>query len=90
MRLAPAEPWPVDASVPELVWGMACDVDPLLAVHRGQPVERLRPLLDAGVRALDQARRASEEMARLSAVVAGSLATFARCRPGALMDRQPG
>ncbi len=47
-------------------------------------------LLAAGARPLARATAASREIARLSAVVATSLAEFARCRPAASFDRQPG
>ncbi|MCA0144549.1 HNH endonuclease signature motif containing protein [Blastococcus sp. LR1] len=43
-----------------------------------------------GIDHLEQAVAASRAIARLSAVVATSLAAFARCRPAALLDRQPG
>jgi hypothetical protein len=65
-------------------------VDPLVAVHQAESVARLRPFLAAGADQLDRAVAASAEIARLSAVVVGSLAAFARCRPEGLMDRQPG
>jgi hypothetical protein len=47
-------------------------------------------LLTAGAEPLARAAAASREIARLSAEVATSLAEFARCRPAALFDRQPG
>jgi hypothetical protein len=52
--------------------------------------EQLRRTLEAGIRHLERAADASRQIARLSAVVASSLAAFARCRPAALLDRQPG
>src|SRR4051794_14368600 len=80
----------VDLSFPELTWGVVWSVDPLLAVHQPDPGDRLRPLLEIRVRALDRAVAASVEIARLTAVVTGGLATFARCRPSVGFDRQPG
>lgn len=53
-------------------------------------LSELRRVLDAGIDHLDRAAAASREIARLSAVVATSLAEFARCRPSALLDRGPG
>ncbi|RBY75995.1 hypothetical protein DQ238_18365, partial [Geodermatophilus sp. TF02-6] len=47
-------------------------------------------LLAAGAELLARAAAASQEIARLSAVVVRELAAFARCRPAALLDRQPG
>lgn len=47
-------------------------------------------MLDAGIGHLERAAAASRAIARLSAVVATSLTNFARCRPSALLDRQPG
>jgi hypothetical protein len=83
-------PAAVDVAYPELGWGVGWLVDPLLAVHQAGAQGRLRPLLDSGVQALDRARSASVKMAQLSAVLAGALADFARCRPAAVLDRQPG
>ena len=74
-------PGVVDGVYPVLSWEVerapaaATDLDRLLA---------------AGVEPLARAAAASREIARLSAVVATSLAEFARCRPAALFDRQPG
>ena len=60
----------------------------------GEPEESglpdLRHVLDEGIEHLERAAAASRAIARLSAVVATSLAQFARCRPSALFDRQPG
>jgi hypothetical protein len=54
------------------------------------PLSDLRSLLDAGADHLERATEASRQIARLSAMVAVSLAEFARCRPSVLLDRQPG
>jgi hypothetical protein len=80
----------VDLSFPALRWEREWLVDPLIAVHEAAAVDRLRPLLDTGARALHRATAAGREIARLSAEMSGALATFARCRPAVLMDRQPG
>jgi hypothetical protein len=56
----------------------------------GPGVAELRRLLDAGLDPLARAVVASRAIARLSAEVAMSLAEFARCRPAAELDRQPG
>ncbi|SOE01065.1 HNH endonuclease signature motif containing protein [Blastococcus haudaquaticus] len=50
----------------------------------------LRDVLDAGIDHLQRAAAATRAIARLSAVVATSLAEFARCRPSESFDRQPG
>jgi hypothetical protein len=50
----------------------------------------LRRVLDAGIDHLERAAAASRRIARLSALVATSLAGFARCRPSAALDRRPG
>jgi hypothetical protein len=50
----------------------------------------LRRVLDEGIDHLERAAAASRRIARLSAVVATSLAGFARCRPSGLLDRRPG
>jgi hypothetical protein len=82
--------WLVEADV---VWhatgGRLCAV---LGEAEGLSAEavELDRLLAAGAEPLARAAAASREIARLSAVVATSLAEFARCRPAALWDRQPG
>jgi hypothetical protein len=90
--LDPAPSWlpSVDLVHPELLWGVSWLVEPFLPLHPAGPDGALRHLLEGGVRALERARGASAEIARLSAVVAGSLAAFARCRPSAVFDRQSG
>ncbi|WP_157943992.1 HNH endonuclease signature motif containing protein [Blastococcus atacamensis] len=50
----------------------------------------LRRLLEVGADHLERAAEASRQIARLSAVVATSLAAFAGCRPSSVLDRQPG
>jgi hypothetical protein len=61
------------------------------AADPGAPeFSELRRLLDAGLDPLARAAAASRQIAKLSAEVATSLAEFARCRPAAEFDRQPG
>jgi hypothetical protein len=91
LRLDPASATPpVDVIHPELLWGVQWSVEPYLPLHPAGRDGALRHLLEGGVRALDRARNASDEIARLSAVVADSLTAFARCRPSQGFDRQPG
>ena len=75
----------LDAAYPALRWARDWEVE--LAAADGTELDRL---LAAGARPLARAAAASREIARLSAVVATSLAEFARCRPATLFDRQPG
>jgi Domain of unknown function (DUF222) len=85
--------WPlhlVDALDAELRWSRRWVVEPGAATHRGDAGDELDRLLAAGAAPLERAAAASREIARLTAEVATSLAEFARCRPAALFDRQPG
>ncbi len=75
----------VDRVYPALRWARDWEVE--LAEAGAAELDRL---LAAGARPLARAAAASREIARLSAVVATSLAEFARCRPAALFDRHPG
>ena len=75
----------VDPVYPALLW--AKDWEAEFAATSATELDRL---LAAGARPLARAAAASREIARLSAVVATSLAEVARCRPAALFDRQPG
>ncbi|WP_147263066.1 DUF222 domain-containing protein, partial [Geodermatophilus sp. TF02-6] len=68
-----------------LLGAVAAEADGLLA-----GAAELEALLAAGAAPLARAAAASREIARLSAVLATSLAEFARARPAALVDRQPG
>ena len=77
--------WVVDTVYRSLLWALDGEVE--LAAVGATELDRL---LAAGARPLARAAAASREIARLSAVVATSLAEFARCRPAALFDRQPG
>ena len=86
-RLRPTAPPVVDLAFPELRSGWAWLVEPWLPLHPGSG---LRGLLEGGVRAIDRARRLSQEIARLSAELTCALAGFARCRPSGAFDRQPG
>ncbi len=79
----------VDVVCPELLSGRAWAHEPTAPRH-GTPGAELDRLLAAGVEPLARAAAASRQIVRLSAVVAGSLAEFARLRPAALFDRQPG
>ena len=74
----------VDTVHPTLLWAREWQVE--LVAAGGTELDRL---LAAGARPLARAQAASREIARLSAVVAASLAEFARCRPATLFDRQP-
>jgi hypothetical protein len=78
-----------DVVWPELLSGRAWAHEPAGPRH-GSAAAELDRLLAAGAEPLARAAAASREIARLSAVVATSLAEFARCRPAALWDRQPG
>jgi hypothetical protein len=78
-------PCVVDRAYPALRWGGDWEVE--LAATAAAELDRL---LAAGAQPLARAAAASREIARLSAVVATSLAEFARCRPASLFDRQPG
>jgi hypothetical protein len=75
----------VDAVYPALLWAHDWEVELVAAA-----TAELDRLLAAGAPPLARAAAAAREMARLSAVVATSLAEFARCRPAALFDRQRG
>jgi hypothetical protein len=81
----------VDVLRPELLWGRGWVYEPTAPRHAAASgAGELDRLLAAGAEPLARAAAASREIARLSAVVATSLAEFARCRPATLFDRQPG
>jgi hypothetical protein len=75
----------VDTVHPALLWARGWEVEP--AASSATELDRL---LSAGARPLARAAAAAREIARLSAVMAASLAEFARCRPATSFDRQPG
>ncbi len=80
-----------DVLHPGLLSGREWVHEPTAPRHAAAPGAReLDRLLAAGAEPLARAAAASREIARLSAVVATSLAEFARCRPASLFDRQPG
>jgi hypothetical protein len=85
-----AAPAVIDAVQPELRWGRPWLYAVPAAWTGASEAAELERLLASGAAPLERAVAASRAISRLSAVVATSLAEFARCRPAALLDRPPG